>query len=100
MAVCSVASAGVAAKVVALLLLGSGTAFCQVVRDDFPMTNGPVHAIASAGNTIYIGGEFTRVGPPVGSAAFVSSDRGELLSYPDVHGWTYAVAADGARGCC
>src|SRR4051812_23869904 len=35
----------------------------QTIRPEFPSVNGPVQTIAKSGNTIYIGGKFTAVGP-------------------------------------
>jgi len=62
-------------------------------------TNGTVGAIAGSGNTVYIGGTFTIVGPPTGSATIVSPDTGEPLGpFPGAAGTVYAVAADGAGG--
>ena len=42
------------------------SAHAQVVKDNLGVTNGKVNVIALAGNTIYIGGKFTRVGTPTG----------------------------------
>ena len=58
---------GVAVRFFAtVLLLWPTVALAQVLDTQFSTTNGTVHSIACDGNTIYIGGEFTQVQPPVG----------------------------------
>src|SRR5205814_4227377 len=45
-------------------LLGlPGPSVAQMVQTDLDMTDGPVYAVALAGNNIYLGGDFARVGP-------------------------------------
>ena len=41
-------------------------------------TDGPVHAIVRSGDTIYLGGEFSRVGPHTGSGVALSSTSGAV----------------------
>ena len=63
------------------------------------VTNGPVRAIVQAGQTIYIGGEFTHVGPPTGSFVRLDAATGAVL--PPVNrviGAVYSVCPDGAGG--
>lgn len=63
------------------------------------VTNGPVHAIAQAGNTIYIGGEFTRVGPYTGGGVPIEASSGSALAkFPKVNGFICAVCPDGNGG--
>jgi hypothetical protein len=40
------------------------------------VTNGPVSAVVAAGNRVYIGGEFTYVGPNTGSGVLLDRRRG------------------------
>ena len=49
----------------ALTSFGS-LALAQSADQSFPVTNGAVNALALSGNTLYIGGDFTRVGPQSG----------------------------------
>ena len=62
------------------------------------MTDGAVQTIASAGNTVYLAGQFTYVGPPTGSAVRVDATTGSLLPFPKVKGTVSAIVGDGAGG--
>jgi len=44
------------------------------------VTNGTVYTMARAGGTLYIGGDFSRVGPPTGPAAQIEASNGEIPS--------------------
>ena len=61
------------------------------------VTNGSVNAIARSGNTIYLGGDFTRIGPPTGHGAAISRATGQPdLAFPEVGGGAIrAVISDG-----
>ena len=50
------------------LALWSAPAMAQTVDANLWVPNGPVHAVVRQGNTIYIGGHFTSVGPANGGA--------------------------------
>jgi hypothetical protein len=68
-------------------------------RDSTWITNGNVTAVAYAKGLIYIGGDFTFVGPNTGHGAAVSTTTGvPNVKFPRVNGPIYAVTADGADG--
>ena len=80
-------------------------ASAQVIQDEFWNPNGTVVAIAASGNSIYIGGSFTSVGPPSGGGVPLSAATGTPSGpYPKVGvgptnvGNVWAVASDGAGG--
>jgi hypothetical protein len=70
-----------------------------VPRDDFWITDGTVSEIARSGNTVYIGGDFSYVGPLTGSLAVVNGQTGaRKLDWPRVDGAINAVVSDGEGG--
>src|SRR5438552_931094 len=83
----------------AACLCGSGGAEAQSIRQDFYITNGSVSAAALSGNTLYIAGSFTEVGPATGG--FVPIDTASALPVngsPKVAGTVYAKVPDGSNG--
>jgi len=71
----------------------------QAIRQDFWTVNGAVYAAALSGNTLYIGGEFTRMGPVTGGGVPVGAGTGTPVDgFAMVTGFVYAVAPDGAGG--
>src|SRR5262245_48666338 len=74
-------------------------AFSAAPQPNTWITNGPVSAVALSGNTVYLGGAFTYVGPPTGS--FVALDQGSgspIAPFAQVRGTVSAIAADSAGG--
>lgn len=63
-----------------------------------PGADGLIWATAVSGNTLFIGGEFTHVGPMAGTVGIVSKTNGDLLRYLDARGTINAMAPDGAGG--
>ncbi len=66
------------------------------------VTNGSVHAAAVSGQTLFIGGSFTRVAPAqnlLGPWFAVSASSGAALpALPDTDAPVYAIESDGAGG--
>ena len=85
--------------VVGACLCAGGRAEAQTVRQDFYITDGAVSAEVLSGNTLYIGGSFTHVGPATGG--FVPVDTATALpssGFPKVAGTVYATVSDGSGG--
>src|SRR5215831_18106673 len=74
-------------------------AHAQAPDTTFWVTNGPVFAMARAGNTIYVGGAFSRVGPALGGGIpFDPQTGGPISPFPKVAGVINAAAPDGKGG--
>jgi hypothetical protein len=85
--------------VVHLLLLSPGVGLAQTVDTTLWVTNGPVNAIVVDGSTIYIGGNFTLVGPVTGGGGAIDASTGAAHQpYPKVEGTVRTVAPDGSGG--
>jgi hypothetical protein len=83
----------------ALLLSWVSAGFGQTIDQNLWVTNGPVSSIARDRGTIYIGGNFTQVGPATGGWVAIDSSSGAAQQpYPMVAGTVHAVAADGSGG--
>ncbi len=68
------------------------------LRTDTWVTNGAVYATVQAGNTIYLGGKFSYVGPSTGSFVQLDTTSGVAAPLPVTNGSLCAIAADGAGG--
>jgi hypothetical protein len=74
-------------------------ASAQVLRDALWVTNGGVYASTVVGNTLYLGGTFSRVGPATGGLMPVLATTGVPLQAPLlVDGTIKAIVSDGAGG--
>src|SRR5437867_11246850 len=81
----------------AALLCHPRPSAAQMVQTDLDMTDGPVYAVALAGNNIYLGGQFTRVGP-VSEHGAVLSSSGRLVHALQFDFRPFTSAPDGAGG--
>lgn len=68
------------------------------LREDFDITDRPVHALARSGDLLYLGGEFTRVGPATGSSAALDLVTGRALLFPRPNGYITDIEPDGEGG--
>lgn len=88
-----------AALIAALLAHAAAPAAAQQLDPNLWVTDGFVTSAAFANNTLYIGGDFHRVGPPTGGFAVFDSVGGALaVQPPRVSGIVLAMASDGAGG--
>jgi hypothetical protein len=73
------------------------TATTQHVSTDLWDTDGEVHAIATDGNTVYVGGDFDYVGPHTGAWAAVDTSGVAFTNAP-VYGRVFCAVPDGLGG--
>jgi hypothetical protein len=63
------------------------------------VTNGSVDALARDGASVFLGGSFSRIGPPTGGGVTLDPASGlRATQFPDVRGIGFAVVPDGAGG--
>ncbi len=81
------------------LLLSAAVGLAQTVDTAVLGTNGPVNIIVNDGGTIYIGGDFTSIGPLTGGGVAIDASTGAVhRPYPQVAGAVNVVAPDGSGG--
>jgi len=90
-------------SVIAVTLLAAtllpAAASAQVIHSRFPVTDGPVGALAVDGDVLYISGGFEMIGTPTGGGVPVDSSAGALVGgFPEVHGAVLAAIEDGDGG--
>ena len=79
--------------------LGAGVVHAQTPRTDFYITNGQVSTQSLRGNTLYIGGSFSFVGPVTGAGVPVDATSGiAIAGFPRVNGTVLTAVPDGAGG--
>lgn len=86
------------AATLGILLAWTASAGSQTIREDYPLPNGLVHALAEASGTLYVGGSFTRIGPRSFFGAALSPATGEIVHLPRLDGWVSDAAPDGQGG--
>ena len=100
---------GLSALLVIQPIDNAGAAELSSLPDRTSVTNGTVEAVVRAGDTIYIGGLFDRVGPRTGPGVEVALDGSQDPGLPEISGagpslivgsggYLRAVAADGSGG--
>lgn len=92
----------IAFQLLLALLLGASFAAGAASLSDKPdrtyVTDGPVNAVVRAGDTIYIGGQFSRVGPRTGPGVEVALDGTETPGLPEISGAGPTLAGGAATG--
>ena len=84
---------------VAACVCNTMAAEAQIIDTTLWFANDEVHAVVRVGNTIYIGGRFTYVGPVTGGGVPLDAASGVPAgSFPKVTGNVRAVARDGGGG--
>lgn len=79
--------------------LASGSVPSDVPSTSTWVTNGVVNAIACTSNTIYLGGNFSQIGPATGGFVPISMSTGKVsTTFPKVDGSVYACVNDGKGG--
>jgi len=82
--------------IVAALLAGDAGA--QVIRPDLWTATGVVRAAALTGSTLYIGGDFSYVGPRTGGGLPLDVTTGASSGFPKIEGTVSTAISDGAGG--
>ncbi len=71
----------------------------QPVQDNLWITNENVRTSVIAGDTLYLGGDFTHVGPATGHAVSIDATSGAVdASFPKTNGDVYSIIADNNGG--
>lgn len=71
----------------------------QSPQQDWCVTNGSINAIVQDGNTVYIGGTFTQVGPNIANGVALDKATGAPdLAFANPDGNLYACIPDGSGG--
>src|SRR5688572_4713210 len=63
------------------------------------VTDAPVNALARSAGRVFLGGDFTRIGPATGGGVVLDPAGGQRAAqFPDVRGIGFVVVPDGAGG--
>ncbi|NWG27974.1 MAG: delta-60 repeat domain-containing protein [Ignavibacteriaceae bacterium] len=72
---------------------------CQTVYENYWVPNNTVFTTVCSGNTVYIGGAFTHVGPSTGCGTAIDLTTGNPnLTFDKVNGSVAASVPDGSGG--
>lgn len=83
----------------AFALAGPAELRAQVPDSALWVANGEVRAMVESGNTLYLGGDFTEVGPSTGAGVPIDAATGAVPSgFPKVAGYVNTVVPDGSGG--
>jgi uncharacterized membrane protein YtjA (UPF0391 family) len=88
----------VLALVAGLLGLAQPARAAAEIAGDLWVTNAMVTSSLLSGNTLYIGGSFTYVGPPTGGFGVLNASGVPDRAFPPVGGSISAIAPDGVGG--
>jgi trimeric autotransporter adhesin len=89
----------IAAAVMVVLSNGAGASRAQTLDTTLWVPNAEVKSILRVGNTLYLGGNFTEIGPPTGNGVGIQYPSGAVVpGFPKVTGYVTCVAPDGDGG--
>ena len=82
-----------------VLLARPASASLNSSPDETWVTDNKVYSVVSAGDRVYLGGDFTYVGPNVGYGATLDTTNGQRdTKFPKINGKVFAAISDGAGG--
>ena len=82
-----------------LLWLGATALHSQHIQEELWITDGPVNVVDKTDSTVYIGGDFSYVGPATGGwVPIVDSSVASTLSFPSIEAVIKCAVSDGKGG--
>lgn len=82
-----------------LTMVGRDAARAQSLRTDLPITNGQVSAQVVKGDTLFLGGSFSYVGPVTGAGVPIdTASASPTASFPAINGTVQVTIPDGTGG--
>jgi hypothetical protein len=90
---------GCGATLLSLALLAGSRLHAQAIEPELWGVDNSVFALARVGDTLYVGGAFSRAGPSTGGAVSLSRHcTDSRRPFPSVAGYVYAIAGDSHGG--